>query len=1608
MLWRAEFSHFTDFDLNPPWAFLSGGGFPNADPIRHGDVNDCRDCNELAELENQVLGEEVPITGSDLDLVYRSSRTNDYLAASEMDIPLTPGSIEPSLRRVELDVDVAGQHHAFTYSPETNLEQHFAWNGQDGYGRRVNGHVPARVTIRYVYPMIYRMITGENGATTWTIPCTSTACDVPDDVPIREVSREASQSVLLGGFEMNAAGLGGWSLTTHHAYDPTRDGALYRGDGVRELGLQQMPTVTIVPNTAAMVIDISDVTLGPDRCLYFAEISGSPSASSVWRVDLATGTKSLVAGGNGVGYEGDNAPATEATLGEVPLIAFGPAGSLYIGHGGSGSCAVRRVGLDGIITTVAGNGSLGSTGDGGPATAATINDIGGLAVGADGSIYVSERSSPTVRRITPDGIIRRFAGQYGSSGFDGEGGPALDALLNQPRGLAIGPDGSLYIADQNNRRVRKVNPQGIITTFAGSDNSGGIQDGDGGPATAAKMLNVRDVAVGPDGSVYIIDPPGPTGRIRRVGIDGIITTVAGGGTEAIDAGEKPARAISANSRAVAIDAIGRLFFQEETGDFRSILRSQSTAQGFGIAPIALASYDGRELYAFDHEGRHLFTLDGMTGDTLFSFRYDGSGLLDSFKDRDGRWTDIERSGAQATAILTPDGLRTTLSYDGNGHLTAISNPAGNAVGFSYTSGGLMIQRTSPRNYATTFGYDNESGRLTSISDPEGGLWTLDRDLESGGHSVTVASREGQVTKATIARSVTGELYREYEDVATGLAHTLQEDASRGVAQGLSDGILQTVSVKADPRFGLMSPVPTVTITTPEARQLSVVTNRTTDASTDPLDFDQFTETVTVNGNATVNTFDRSSRILTVASPLNRRLSIELDNTGRPTRVAAESLDALTILYDNGRVTQIEQGRRGWQASYDDSGRIAVLRDTTQYTTGYRYDAAGRLLRQTLPDGTALGLRYDNAGNVDRITPPSKPSHEFQFTALDHTSDYLPPAVGVTPPGIEYAYNDDGRLGHIDRPDGQDVDIGYDPSGRVKTIATARGDRILYYRNSASGAGHPESLSCAGGPTLSYRYDGSLTTEESWSGTLSGAVRHEYDDFLRMSGQSLRATSSAADTLSVAFGYDADGLLTSAGGLNLDRSMANGLLKSATLGGVVTHYSYTGAGEVKQDSTVFNGATLRSTTYDRDDAGRITVVSELINGMRTIDAYGYDDAARLHTVTRNGVLIATYDYDDNGNRTAVTRSDTMSATIDYQDRMTRQGDTAYEYTAVGDLRYALIDGDTTVYDYDAFGNLRSVILGNGTHVEYIIDGHNRRVGKTVNGLLVRQWLYQDRNSIVAEMDGEGHVVARFVYGTRWHVPDYMVSGDTAYRFVTDHLGSVRMVVNTVNGRVAQAITYDPWGGVESDSNAGLQPFRYAGGLMDQEAGLIRFGARDYDPRTGRWVTKDPIGFGGGSWSLYVYAWDRPQTAIDPLGLGHFGTRPIRPLWFKWGGKTEDKYNCQCLHEQYFFDDNTDVGYFDGGNPFLEVIKEYGRVMGYEMPFGLGHGPGVIRPDDATNLRRYTPNPGVYDDEVMRRALADVSKDYEGQEFGVLFNNCQMFAEDLRRRYRELGGSAANGR
>src|SRR5579883_438001 len=268
------------------------------------------------------------------------------------------------------------------------------------------------------------------------------------------------------------------------------------------------------PATAARLTAPDGLALDGQGNLYIADWN-------IVRKVSPAGIITTVAGTGKGGFSGDGGPAVTAQLSNVKGLALDQPGNLYIADYSNGR--IRRVAPDGTIMTVAGGGTAG-VGDGSPSTQATLSFPRGVAVDGQGNLYISQQTGARVRKVSTDGIITTVAGN-GRAGFSGDGGPGTSAQLYSPSGIALDGAGNLYIADFSNRRIRKLATDGTITTVAG--NGKAIYTGDGGPATAAQFGGSVTAAADAEGNLYVADQGDNV--VRKVSPAGIITTVAGNG-----------------------------------------------------------------------------------------------------------------------------------------------------------------------------------------------------------------------------------------------------------------------------------------------------------------------------------------------------------------------------------------------------------------------------------------------------------------------------------------------------------------------------------------------------------------------------------------------------------------------------------------------------------------------------------------------------------------------------------------------------------------------------------------------------------------------------------------------------------------------------------------------------------------------------------------------------------------------------------------------------------------------------------------------------------------------------------------------------------------------
>ncbi len=1446
-LWRVPITHFTSWDFNY-------GVLANVRPVVPRAVPDaldhqCPAFSSIIRCEGQSLGESVAIVGTTFELHYESDRVSGRPDAYTLVIPVSGATVPATLKRIDLIIDVAGRSIEQSFPPTPNQTFTFRWDGRDAYGRLLQGPQPATVRIGFVYDAQYATPVLTEPSSFARFP-TGVIVGAHGGRDERALFQQYVQP--LGTWLAQGIGIGGWQVNGHHSYAASR-GTLYLGSGEQ----RNIETLNSILDTVVSgASNISNLAIAPDGTIYFSETN----AARVKKRD-PSGTITVVAGTGVSGFSGEGGPATSAQLNAPQGLALGSDGSLFIAD--TNNFRVRRVDPNGIIATYAGGGG-NNPGDGLPATQATLPDPRDVAMGPDGSLYIVDTAAQRLRKVNPDGIILTVAGN-GNPGFSGDGGFASAAVLKFPQGVAVAPDGTVYIADTNNLRIRQVNTSGIITTVAGSGTV--MPLGDGGPATNAGLSVPIQVAVGPDGALYISDFSGGSGtgqRVRRVGPEGVITTVAGTGLSGLLGDRGPATAAQVNLPKGLVVGPDRNLYVADFGNFR-VRRLAPPLPGLSIGGTLVTAEDGSEIYSFDANGRHLDTREALTGAVRFQFTYNPAGFLTSITDADNKVTAIQRDAAgHATMIIAPGGQQTTLTSEASGYLASITNPNEEKVELTYSADGLLRTLTDARGNLHTNTYDAQ-GRLIKDEDPAGGFKALTRTDQSTGWTVALNTALNRTTAYQVENLPIGDLRRKVTE-PSGLLTTSVRQTSGTTTITAPDRTITTPVEGPDPRWGMQAPIlKSLTVQTPLALTSTLTSTRavTLTNPNDLLSLATQTDTLVINGRTYTSTYTQATRLLSTTTPAGRTSTVTLDAKGRVIQEQVTGLDAVSYTYDSlGRLSTIMQGSGGTARTstltYNSKNELTNIQDPLLRNVGFVYDLAGRITTQVLPDTRQIGYAFDGNGNVTSITPPPGPAHTFAYTPVDLESNYTPPDAGFSPRNTQYTYNLDRQLTLVTRPDGQTIQLGYEPTGGRLSTLTLPGSQVTTYAYGAT-TGTLSSIT-APGSTLNYNYDGSLLKQTTWTGTVAGNVSRNYDNNFRITSQSV----NGANTIN--FGYDNDSLLTSAGTLTIARSPQHGLITGTTLGVVADTRGYSTFGELSSYTGNVSGSPVFNNTFTRDKLGRITQKVETISGTTTTFDYTYDLAGRLKEVETNGTVTATYNYDTNGNRlSVVTPSGTTNGTYDVQDRLTAYGTATYTYTANGELLTKTTGGQTTNYTYDVLGNLKTVSLPGGTTIEYVVDGQNRRIGKKVGGTLTQGFLYQNQLNPVAELDGSGAIVSRFIYGTKANVPDYMIKGGVTYRIVSDHLGSPRLIINTSTGTVAQRMDFDEFGNITQDTAPGFQPFGFAAGIYDSQTGLSRFGVRDYDTQTGRWTTKDPIRFAGGDVNLYGYVLTDPVNNKDALGL-----------------------------------------------------------------------------------------------------------------------------------------------
>jgi RHS repeat-associated protein len=902
----------------------------------------------------------------------------------------------------------------------------------------------------------------------------------------------------------------------------------------------------------------------------------------------------------------------------------------------------------------------------------------------------------------------------------------------------------------------------------------------------------------------------------------------------------------------------------------NVRRDNNEANKNQINEIAIPSEGGGQLYIFDNTGRHLCTISTLTKALIYRFEYDDAGYLKAIADSDNNITKIERnSDSFSIAIIAPYGQRTNLSFNPEGYLESVTNPANESSTFNYTNHGLLTSFTDPKGNLYQFEYD-ELGRLHSRQEPDGSFELLARTRTENGFTVAKITATGRESTYLTERLSTGE----ERQVNTGCGGTgaivalTAKDGTETITY--PDGSTFIQEQQPDPRFGKQSSLLKRTVLkTPGGLTANLSLTRSCNLAdpNDPLSLISLTDTVDFNGRKSTTTFDAENKQIIYQSPAGRRSILNLDEGGRVIQTETAGLEAVSFNYDNrGRLISAMQGNQTiLNYSYDEQGRLSSLGNAEGNQVQYNYDEVGRIIQTTLPSGRTYNFAYDANSNLTQIIVPNGAVHSLNYTPGNLEAGYVPPEN----PAYASTYDTEQQLTNSTLPSGRTVQGIYNQSGDLEkaTYPEATVD-VTYEKESKRVTKLVRTPANGETPQeMTFTYDGGLVTEMAWSGITNGTYRYRYDNNFSLVGMQLD------DEPEIEMKRDADGLLTQYGQFQIVRNQATGAPTQITDSKMNVDIEYDNSGRVISRTNQVNGKIIYQLQLSYDPLSRIVQKRETVTGTTHTYNYTYDLDGQLILVKRDGEIVERYVYDDNGNRTEWQLGiEQHTASYDAQDRLIELDGTPYEFDADG---FLIQRGDMTL-KYSATGELLEVSWPDGKAIQYAYDSMNRRVART-DEKGTEQYLYGNPNhpfQVTAVRDNSGNLS---VYEYDDFGSLFALKRDTALYYVTtDQLGTPRVVCD-VNGQSIKVLDYNSFGQLIADSRPVFDlPIRFAGGLLEADTELVRFGFRDYDSVAGKWTAKDPILFSSGDFNLYGYVVNAPINLTDPLGLN-----PVRLLFIIGG-------------------------------------------------------------------------------------------------------------------------------
>jgi len=939
-------------------------------------------------------------------------------------------------------------------------------------------------------------------------------------------------------------------------------------------------------------------------------------------------TIGTAAGTGAAAYGGDGGPATAAAMRSPPSVALDSAGDLYIVDNGNNRIREVLAGT-GVITTVAGSGLGGYGGDGGPATAAMIKNPRAVALDSAGNLYIADAGNNRIREVVVStGVITTVAGS-GLGGYSGDGGAATGAMIKNPQGLALDGANNLYIADNGNNRVRKVaGGTKVISTVAGNGLAG--YGGDGGAATAAGLNGPQGLAVDASGNLYIAD--GGNNRVREVGGSGTIVTVAGNGLAGYggDGGRAVAATLNGPS-GLALDAAGNLFIGESGNnrvrELAAISGTIGTVAGDGVAgyggdggPAANAALNGPAGVA----------VTGTVSDTLYIADGGNNRVRRVTNAQVASLTSpTEQTGydADGNAVSATDGNghTTTSSYDPLGRLVAETNPVSGTTLMTYTADELTAQQ-DPQGNVTGYGYD-AAGRQIQATDPATGTTSYGYDATGNTTAITLGDTSGTV--AQVEQVGYDALNRAITDMTTAPATGTLTTLTRYDQDG---NVAQVQQPNGDVTYNTYDAADR--LQTVEIDPAPVTKGATNPNKYESYGYDQagnVTQSADADNRATTTQYDSDNRLIQSVDRSTDVSGTTVLTTTTGYDPNGNTLSRVTTTQKPDGTVETHTATSSYNAADQPAGST-----DDGLSTSYGYDAADQVRSETTSDGaTSVTTGLDAAGRVTSVaegaggvgpytsqfaynandlpTTVSLPGGVTESASYDRNSNLTGlvaqgPAMGTVTAMLNttygYTYNGQGFETSETTISGTDT-VTHDPAtGRVTAdcgpqVVAATPDHCYHW---------------------TYDKNGNITTGNADSGVV---VTSTYSAAQPNALQTLVGPAGSAPTY---YGYDANGDTTSI-------TNTIGVTNPGSGDGLDTHIWYDAQARPARISKLDSGR--RDTiTLGYNAEGRRARYTVVVSGTTTVDerfSYrgGELGAVAVTTATLNadGSVKATGGYND---------------------------------------------------------------------------------------------------------------------------------------------------------------------------------------------------------------------------------------------------------------------------------------------------------------------------------------------------------------------------------------------